>query len=132
LRDHHDPYLLTKCWRVSKDPKDIEYTKAELIKAFDSYKLAPVAADKLNAVKSNLKYGFALVWIARSYRAANLAPYIAPRRTPETLNKLYDLCFDHASRTFSRWLRSILSRPMSADGRSRLGETECREQVGWR
>jgi len=90
FEDHRDPYLLTVVARV-KDPKDIEYTKAEIIKAFDSYKAAPVAADKLSAVKSNLKYGFALSLDNSEAIAANLAPYIALKRTPETLNKLYDL-----------------------------------------
>ena len=90
FEDHRDPYLLTVLARV-KDPKDIEYTKAEIIKAFDSYKAAPVAADKLSAVKSNLKYGFALSLDNSEAIAANLAPYIALKRTPETLNKLYDL-----------------------------------------
>lgn len=90
FEDHRDPYLLTVVARV-KDPKDIEYTKAELIKAFDSYRTTPVAADKLNAVKSNLKYGFALSLDNSEALAANLAPYISLKRTPETLNKLYDL-----------------------------------------
>jgi zinc protease len=90
FEDHRDPYLLTVVARV-KDPKDIEYTKAEIIKAFDSYKAAPVAADKLSAVKSNLKYGFALSLDNSEAIAANLAPYIALKRSPETLNKLYDL-----------------------------------------
>ncbi len=90
FEDHRDPYLLTVAARV-KDPKDIEYVKAEIIKAFDSYKATAVAADKLNAVKSNLKYGFALSLDNSEAIAANLAPYISLARTPETLNKLYDL-----------------------------------------
>jgi zinc protease len=89
FEDHRDPYLLTVVARV-KDPKDVEYTKAEIIKAFDSYKTV-VPADKLNAVKSNLKYGFALSLDNSEAIAANLAPYISLKRTPETLNKLYDL-----------------------------------------
>jgi len=90
FEDHRDPYLLTVLARV-KDPKDIEYTKAEIIKAFESYKTNPVVAEKLNAVKSNLKYGFALSLDNSEAIAANLAPYISLKRTPETLNKLYDL-----------------------------------------
>jgi zinc protease len=90
FEDHRDPYLLTVLARV-KDPKDIEYTKSEIIKAFDSYKTTVVPADKLNAVKSNLKYAFALSLDNSEAIAANLAPYISLRRTPETLNKLYDL-----------------------------------------
>ena len=90
FEDHRDPYLLTVGARV-KDPKDTEYVKAEIIKAFDSFKTTVVAADKLNAVKSNLKYGFALSLDNSEAIASNLAPYISLKRTPETLNKLYDL-----------------------------------------
>ena len=90
FEDHRDPYLLTVVARV-KDPKDIEYVKAEVIKAFESYRTTPVAKEKLDAVKSNLKYGFALSLDNSEAIAANLAPYISLRRTPETLNKLYDL-----------------------------------------
>src|SRR2546422_1924366 len=90
FEDHRDPYLLTVAARV-KDPKDTEYVKGVIIKAFDSFKSVPVAADKLNAVKSNLKYGFALSLDNSEAIAANLAPYISLKRTPETLNKLYDL-----------------------------------------
>ena len=90
FEDHRDPYLLTVLARV-KDPKDIEYTKTEIIKAFESFKATPVAATKLSAVKSNLKYGFALSLDNSEAIAANLAPYISLKRTPETLNKLYDL-----------------------------------------
>ena len=90
FEDHRDPYLLTVAARV-KDPKDTEYVKAEIIKAFDSFKTTVVAADKLNAVKSNLKYGFALSLDNSEAIASNLAPYISLKRTPETLNKLYDL-----------------------------------------
>ncbi|MFY9611845.1 MAG: pitrilysin family protein [Blastocatellia bacterium] len=90
FEDHRDPYLLTVVARV-KDPKDIEYAKSEIIKAFDSYKSAPVAKEKLDAVKSNLKYSFALSLDNSEAIASNLAPYISLKRTPETLNKLYEL-----------------------------------------
>jgi len=90
FEDHRDPYLLTVVARV-KDPRDVDYTKAEILKAFDSFRTKPVAAEKLNAVKSNLKYAFALSLDNSEAIAANLAPYISLRRTPETLNKLYDL-----------------------------------------
>src|SRR6185436_12438448 len=90
FEDHRDPYLMTVVARV-KDPKDVDYVKGEIIKAFDLYKTAPPAKEKLDAVKSNLKYSFALSLDNSEAIAANLAPYISLRRTPETLNKLYDL-----------------------------------------
>jgi zinc protease len=90
FEDHRDPYLLTVVARV-KDPKDVDYVKDQITKAFESFKTTPVAEAKLNAVKSNLKYGFALSLDNSEAIAASLAPYIALKRTPETLNKLYDL-----------------------------------------
>jgi zinc protease len=63
----------------------------EIIKTFDSFKTTLVQKAKLDAVKSNLKYSFALGMDNSEAIAANLAPYISLRRTPETLNKLYDL-----------------------------------------
>jgi len=90
FEDHRDPYLLTVVARV-KDPKDIDYTRDEIIKAFESFKTTLVADAKLSDVKSNLKYAFALSLDNSEAIAANLAPYISLKRTPETLNKLYDL-----------------------------------------
>jgi len=88
--DHHDPYLLSVGARV-KDPKDLEYVKIEIIKTFNSFKTTTVPKDKLEAVKSNLKYSFALGLDNSEALAASLASYIALRRTPEALNKVYDL-----------------------------------------
>ena len=90
FEDHRDPYLLSVLARV-KDPKDVDYVKGEIIKTFESFKTMTVPKDKLDAVKSNLKYTFALSLDNSEAIAANLAPYIALRRTPETINKVYDL-----------------------------------------
>ena len=125
FEDHRDPYLVTVVARV-KDPKDIEYTKAEIIKAFDSYKTTTVPEDKLNAVKSNLKYGFALSLDNSEAIAAGLAPYISLKRTPETLNKLYDLYAAITPRTFSRWLRSISSSRSARRSSSRIRRNRMR------
>ena len=90
FEDHRDPYLLTVLARV-KDPKDVDYVRGEIIKTFESFKTLSVAKEKLDAVKSNLKYSFALSLDNSEAIAANLAPFIALRRTPETINKVYDL-----------------------------------------
>lgn len=87
--DHSDPYLMTVLARV-KDPKDMDYVKGEIIKTFDSFKTGLVPKEKLDAVKSNLKYSFALSLDNSQAIAENIAPFIALRRTPEALNKLFD------------------------------------------
>lgn len=86
--DRLDPYLLTVMARV-KDPKDTEYVKNEIIKTLDSFKTVKVPKEKLEAVKSNLKYSFALSLNNTEAIASNLAPFVALRRTPEALNKVY-------------------------------------------
>jgi zinc protease len=90
FEDHRDPYLLTVGARV-KDAKDVDYVKNEIIKTFNSFKTTTAKKDKLDAVKSNLRYSFALGLDNSEAIAAALAPYIALRRTPETINKVYDL-----------------------------------------
>jgi len=90
FEDHRDPYLLSVGARV-KDPKDVEYVRNEIIKTYDSFKTVRVQKDKLDAVKANLKYSFALSLDNSEAIASGLAPYISLRRTPETLNLLYNL-----------------------------------------
>lgn len=90
FEDHIDPYLLTVMARV-KDPKDLTYVRQEIIKTFDSFKTTKVSKEKLEAVKSNLKYSFALTMDNSQAIASTIAPYVALRRTPETINKLFDV-----------------------------------------
>jgi zinc protease len=90
FEDHVDPYLLTVMARV-KDPKDMNYVRQEIIKTFDSFKTAKVSKERLEAVKSNLKYTFALSMDNSQAIASTIAPYVALRRTPETINKLFDI-----------------------------------------
>ncbi|HVG18038.1 MAG TPA: insulinase family protein, partial [Blastocatellia bacterium] len=83
-------YLLTVIARL-KDLKDADYVRNQIIKTFESFKTIKTPADRLEAVKSNLKYSFALSLNSSEAIARTLAPYIALRRTPETINKLYDI-----------------------------------------
>jgi len=65
--------------------------RTDILAAFNRFKQAPVPADKLEAVKSHLRYRFLLSLDNSESIAATLASYIALRRTPETINRLYDL-----------------------------------------
>jgi zinc protease len=85
-----DPYLLTAGARV-KDLKDLDYVKGEIGKTFASFKTTLVEEERLDAVKSHLKYSFSLGLDNSEAIAARLAPYIALRRTPETINRLYEV-----------------------------------------
>lgn len=88
--DRRDPYLLIAAARV-KNPDDVEYVKNEIIKTFDSFKTNKIPKEKLDAVKSNIRYSFALSLNNSQAIAVGLAPYIALRRTPETINQLFTL-----------------------------------------
>jgi zinc protease len=87
---HRDQYLLTVIARL-KDLKEADNVRNQIIKTFESFKTIKTPADRLEAVKSNLKYSFALSLNSSEAIARTLAPYIALRRTPETINKLYDI-----------------------------------------
>jgi zinc protease len=50
-----------------------------------------VPKDRLEAVKSHLRYAFALAMDNSESIAATLARYVALRRTPETINRLYEM-----------------------------------------
>ena len=88
FEDHLDPYLLTVAARV-KDAGDLEYVTAAINNTFESFRTVSVDEDKLNAVKSHIKYAFALSLDSSEAIAATLAFYVALRRDPETINKLY-------------------------------------------
>ncbi|HET9532858.1 MAG TPA: insulinase family protein, partial [Blastocatellia bacterium] len=88
--DRLDPYLLTAGARV-KDLKDLDYVREEIRKTFESFKSNKVDEKKLSEVKSHLRYSFSLGLDNSEAIAARLAPYIALRRTPETINRLYEV-----------------------------------------
>ncbi|HWP42544.1 MAG TPA: pitrilysin family protein [Blastocatellia bacterium] len=88
--DRLDPYLLTAGARV-KDIKDLDYVRREIVRTFESYKTALQDEQKLNAVKSHLRYSFSLGLDNSEAIAAVLAPYVALRQTPETINRLYEV-----------------------------------------
>lgn len=88
--DRRDPYLLIVSARV-KDPGDVEYVQNEIVKAFDSFKVDNITKGKLDAVKSHIRYAFALKLNNSGAIAGTLAPFVGLRRTPDTINLLFDL-----------------------------------------
>lgn len=88
--DHRDPYPFSVIARV-KDEADIDYVEQQILETFERIKNTPVAADELEAVKSHLRYQFALAMDSTEAIAQTLAHYLSLRRTPETINKRYGL-----------------------------------------
>jgi zinc protease len=88
--DQVDPELFAIFARV-KDPKDVDYVRDQILATFQRYSTELIPQEKLNATRSNLRYSFALQMDSSEAIANNLAPYISLRRTPETINQVFDL-----------------------------------------
>ena len=88
--DHADPFLFSATAYV-KDAADLEYVRSEILATFEDLKTTPVPAQKLENVKSHLRYQFALSMDSTAAIAGTLAHYLGLRRTPETINKRYEL-----------------------------------------
>ncbi|HYY56548.1 MAG TPA: pitrilysin family protein [Pyrinomonadaceae bacterium] len=88
--DQMDPELFSIFSRI-KDQKDVDYVRDQILATFEQYKKDLISQAKLDATRSRLRYGFALSFNSSEAIANNLAPYIALRRTPETINILFAL-----------------------------------------
>ncbi len=88
--DHVDPYLFEATAMV-KDAKDIEYVTTQLLETFEKLKNVAIPSNELENVKSHLRYQFALGMDSTPAIAGTLAHYLGLRRTPETVNKRYEL-----------------------------------------
>jgi zinc protease len=85
-----DPELFTVFARV-KDPKDVDYVRDQILGAFKRYTKELVPQQKLGDTRSRLRYGAALAMNSTEAIASALAPFMALRRTPETINQLFEL-----------------------------------------
>lgn len=88
--DRIDPELFYVEARV-KDEKDVPDVRDQIQATFKRYTTELIPQAKLDATRSRLRYSFALSLDSSEAIAATLAPYIALRGTPETINKLYAL-----------------------------------------
>ncbi|MFN2514794.1 MAG: M16 family metallopeptidase, partial [Pyrinomonadaceae bacterium] len=85
-----DPELFTVYARV-KSPTDVTYVRDQILKTFERYTAELIEPSKLDATRSRQRYGYALALNSSTAIASALAPYISLRRTPETLNKLFEV-----------------------------------------
>jgi len=63
----------------------------QVLATFARFSREHVDQPKLDATRSRMRYGFALRMNSSPAIAAALAPYILLRRTPDTINKVFDL-----------------------------------------
>jgi zinc protease len=89
IYDHVDPYLFEITARI-KDPADIDYVRDQILETVKNLREKRVDAARLDAVKKHLRYSFAQRLDNTESVARIAASYVALRRTPETINKLYE------------------------------------------
>ncbi len=86
--DTVDPYLFTITARIKKQG-DMDSVQKEILATVDGFKQNLVPADKLDALKKHLRYQFAMAMDNPEAVAATTARFVALRRTPETINTMY-------------------------------------------
>ncbi|MFN7995013.1 MAG: pitrilysin family protein [Bryobacteraceae bacterium] len=86
--DHVDPGLFSVEARVKK-PEDVDYVRDQILDTVKKLADTPVSAGQLDAVKKRIRYSFALRQDNSQSIAMTAARYVALRRTPETINKLF-------------------------------------------
>lgn len=88
--DHVDPFLFGIQARLKK-PADMDAVRDEILATVNSFRETKVPAGKLEAVKRHLRYQFALSLNSSEAIAGVTARFVALRRTPETINRIYEL-----------------------------------------
>ncbi|MDQ6677589.1 MAG: insulinase family protein [Acidobacteriota bacterium] len=88
--DHVDPYLFAVYARVKK-ATDMDAVDQDILATAKQLAETPVPAEKLERVKENLRYSFALRMNNSEAIAGTVARFVALKRTPETINREYDL-----------------------------------------
>jgi len=84
-----DPSLFEVLARV-KNTQDVDYVENQILATIQDLRDHPVDAARLDVVKKHLRYAAALGMNSSDAIAGLLASFVALRRTPESMNKLYD------------------------------------------
>lgn len=85
-----DPYLFAVWARVKKQ-EDLPAVRDEILATLARFAGEPVEPQRLDRVKRHLRYRFALSLRESGAVAATVARYVALRRTPATINRLFAL-----------------------------------------
>jgi zinc protease len=83
-----DPDLFEVDARV-KRAEDVQYVRDQILDAVKRFQSEVVAADKLEAVKSRERYQFTMQLDNSQTVAATVARYVALKRTPDTIDRLF-------------------------------------------
>jgi zinc protease len=85
-----DPELFGVIARVKKT-QDVESVQKQIIATAEGFATGHVDSKKLDALKEHLRYEFALSLDNSEAIAQVTAQFVALRRTPETINRYYDI-----------------------------------------
>jgi len=88
--NHLDPELFTVYAQV-KDGKDLSYVENEIVKTFKKYTKELIPQKQLDETRSRMRYGFSMAMNSNDAIAGTLARFVALRRSPETIDKLFTL-----------------------------------------
>jgi zinc protease len=111
--DHRDPYLFTWVARVKKEA-DLARVEKEITAALETLKTDLVAADRLKAVQSHMKYQFAMGLDTAAGTAEALAHFISLAGDPLAVNQLY-ATYD---RVTPEQIRDVARRTFNLAGRT--------------
>lgn len=84
-----DPALFQITARVKK-AADLDYVRDRILAAIKTFQEKPVDAPRLDAVRRRLRYQLALRMDNSETIAQILSSFVALRRSPQTMNKLFD------------------------------------------
>ena len=88
--DLTDPELFSVFARVKK-PQDMDDVRDQILAAFAKFATELIPQARLDATRQRLRYGTALNLTSSEAVASFLEPYVALRRSPETIDKLFAL-----------------------------------------
>lgn len=88
--NHIDPELFTVFAQV-KDEKDLNLVKDEIIATYKKYAKDLIPNKQLDETRLRLRYSFSLAMNSNDAIAGTLASYIALRRSPDTIDKVFAL-----------------------------------------
>jgi len=110
--DRRDPTLFTVLAKIKSDD-DIDYVRGQIEQAIQKAQTAPPDATRLEAVKSNIRYGFAMSLDTAASVASHLAHYIGLTGQPGTVNAIYQRYAEVTPGDVQRVAQTYLTRNRS-------------------
>lgn len=88
--NHIDPELFTVTAQV-KDVKDLNLVRDEIIKTYKRFATEKISQKQLDETRSRNRYGFSMAMNSNDAIAGTLASFVALRRSPDTIDKVFAL-----------------------------------------